>query len=155
MSLDMTLFALAVVLIAIEFMVPGFGIFGIGGLLALMAGFFFFFGGGIYGATVVAGILFVLVLTGALLFWYLPSSSRWNPFVLWDKQNNSVGYTGSDDFAKLLGARGKVLATLRPAGTAIIEGDRYDVVSVGDFIEKDVEIEVVKVEGSKIFVKQV
>ena len=39
------------------------------------------------------------------------------------------------------------------AGTALIDGERVDVVSFGDYIDKDSEIEVVKIEGSKLLVK--
>ncbi|MEE1193575.1 MAG: NfeD family protein, partial [Phascolarctobacterium sp.] len=78
--------------------------------------------------------------------------SKWNPFVLWDKQQNSAGYTGGSDFSQLLGKQGVALTTLRPAGTALIEGKRYDVSSLGDFLPKDSHIVVAKVEGSKLFV---
>ena len=54
-----------------------------------------------------------------------------------------------------LGKKGKVIAPLRPAGTAVIDGERVDVVSFGDYIDKDAEIEVVKIEGSKLLVKQI
>ena len=103
----------------------------------------------------------------ALLFWFIPSSSSWNPFVLREKQKNSEGYTGAADYSGYLGkkgkviaplrpagTKGKVIAPLRPAGTALIDGERVDVVSFGDYIDKDSEIEVVKIEGSKLLVKK-
>jgi membrane-bound serine protease (ClpP class) len=47
-----------------------------------------------------------------------------------------------------------VAATLlRPAGTAVINGKRYSVVSTGDLVEKDAEVEVVSVDGLKIAVR--
>ena len=88
------------------------------------------------------------------LFWFIPSSSSWNPFVLREKQKNSEGYTGAADYSCYLGKKGKVIAPLRPAGTALIDGERVDVVSFGDYIDKDSEIEVVKIEGSKLLVKK-
>ena len=73
----------------------------------------------------------------------------------WDaKQKNSEGYTGAADYSGYLGKKGKVIAPLRPAGTALIDGERVDVVSFGDYIDKDSEIEVVKIEGSKLLVKK-
>ena len=36
----------------------------------------------------------------------------------------------------------------------MIDGERVDVVSFGDYIDKDSEIEVVKIEGSKLLVKK-
>jgi membrane-bound serine protease (ClpP class) len=44
---------------------------------------------------------------------------------------------------------------LRPAGKAIIEGHRMDVVSEGEFIEADSEIVVVAVEGGRVVIREV
>lgn len=154
MSLDTVLLGAGVILIALEIVVPG-GILGAVGFVSLIAGFFFFLGGGWDAFCIVGGTVAVLAVICALLFWFLPSSSSWNPFVLRDKQKNSEGYTGAGDYSAYLGKRGKVVAPLRPAGTAVIDGERVDVVSFGDYIDKDSEIEVIKIEGSKLLVKKV
>lgn len=154
MSLDTVLLGAGVILIALEVVVPG-GILGAVGFVSLIAGFFFFLGGGWDAFCIVGGTVAVLAVICALLFWFLPSSSSWNPFVLRDKQKNSEGYTGAGDYSAYLGKRGKVIAPLRPAGTAVIDGERVDVVSFGDYIDKDSEIEVIKIEGSKLLVKKV
>ena len=91
----------------------------------------------------------------ALLFVYLPAESKWNPFVLWEKQENRHGYTGAEDHSQYLGKRGEVVAPLRPAGTVIIDGERVDVVSFGDYIMPGALVEIVKVEGNKLFVQEV
>ena len=98
------------------------------------------------------GFYLVAALVLAFLCLYLPKESKWTPFVLWDKQQNSAGYTGGSDYSSLLGKQGLALTTLRPSGTALIEGKRYDVSSLGDFLPKDSQIVVAKVEGSKLFV---
>ncbi len=154
MSLDTILLVGGAVLIALEIVVPG-GILGAVGIVSLIAGFFFFLGGGWDAFCIVGGTVAVLAAICALLFWFIPSSVSWNPFVLREKQKNSEGYTGAGDYSAYLGKRGKVIAPLRPAGTAIIDGERMDVVSFGDYIDKDAEIEVVRIEGSKLLVKQV
>lgn len=56
---------------------------------------------------------------------------------------------------KFSGKMGITKSPLRPAGIATIEGIRLDVVSQGGFIPAKTEIEVVKVEGRRIVVKQV
>lgn len=154
MSLDTVLLVAGVVLVGLEIVVPG-GILGSIGIISLIAGFFFFLGGGWDAFVIVGGTVAVLAAICALLFWLIPSSVSWNPFVLREKQKNSEGYTGAGDYSAYLGKKGKVIAPLRPAGTVIIDGERMDVVSFGDYIDKDVEIEVVKIEGSKLLVKQV
>lgn len=49
---------------------------------------------------------------------------------------------------------GTTVTMLRPAGSAIIEGKKYDVVSRGEYIEKGAPIQVVAVEGNRIVVKR-
>jgi membrane-bound serine protease (ClpP class) len=54
----------------------------------------------------------------------------------------------------LLGAVGKSLSPLRPAGIADIAGQRVDVVSEGEFIDPGQDIEVVREEGNRVVVKR-
>ena len=78
MSLDTVLLVAGVVLIGLEIVVPG-GILGAIGLLSLIAGFFFFLGGGWDAFCIVGGTVAVIAAICALLFWFIPSSSSWNP----------------------------------------------------------------------------
>ena len=152
MPIEYYLLIAGVVLMSVELAVPVFGIFGIGGLIFLTGGGYFLLGGGLPALTVLLGFYLVAALVLAFLCLYLPRESKWNPFVLWDRQQNSAGYTGGSDFSALLGKQGVALTKLRPAGTVLIEGKRYDVSSMGDFLPKDSKIVVTKVEGSKLFV---
>lgn len=154
MPMDFSLLLAGVVLLAIEFVIPGFGVFGVAGMVCTTIGAFFIMGGGLPALVVLLGIYLVLALIVAFLCLYLPKESKYNPFVLWTRQHNSEGYTGGDDLSKLLGKRGKALTTLRPAGTILVAGERFDVSSLGDYIEKDTPVTIVKVEGSKIFVEK-
>jgi membrane-bound serine protease (ClpP class) len=53
-----------------------------------------------------------------------------------------------------LGKRGHTTSPLRPAGIADIEGARVDVVSEGGMIEPGTPIEVTRVDGNRIVVRQ-
>ena len=44
---------------------------------------------------------------------------------------------------------------LRPAGTVLIDGQRYDVISNGDLIPKNAAVRVIAVEGTAITVEAV
>ena len=55
----------------------------------------------------------------------------------------------------LVGRQGVTLTPLRPAGMALIEGRKVDVVTMGDFLEKDVPIRVVDNSGNRVVVRQV
>ncbi|NQV49987.1 MAG: NfeD family protein, partial [Candidatus Marinimicrobia bacterium] len=59
---------------------------------------------------------------------------------------------GSLGMESMLGKSGVALTKLRPAGTALIEGSRIDVVTPGDFIEKDTEISIIRVDGNRVVV---
>lgn len=143
------------VLLAVELIVPGFGVFGILGLASLTLGSFFVLGGGMEAFLILLAIYAVIVAVILLCCFYFPSKSRWNPFVLWDEQKNAAGYTGSSDLSALLHKRGTALTPLRPAGTVEIDGERMDVSSLGDYIDKGESIEVIRVEGSKLLVKKI
>lgn len=143
------------VLLAVELIVPGFGVFGILGLASLTLGSFFVLGGGMEAFLILLAIYAVIVAVILLCCFYFPSKSRWNPFVLWDEQKNAAGYTGSSDLSALLHKRGVALTPLRPAGTVELDGERMDVSSLGDYIDKGESVEVIRVEGSKLLVKKV
>ena len=144
MPIEYILLGVGIVLLGIEAVVPGFGFFGVTGLISLLAGSY-----------ILLGVVLALGAVVALLFVYLPAESKWNPFVLWEKQENRHGYTGAEDHSQYLGKRGEVVAPLRPAGTVIIDGERVDVVSFGDYIMPGALVEIVKVEGNKLFVQEV
>ena len=52
------------------------------------------------------------------------------------------------------GKTGTALTKLRPAGTALIEGVRIDVVTFGEYVDEGTSIVVAKVEGNKVFVQK-
>jgi membrane-bound serine protease (ClpP class) len=56
--------------------------------------------------------------------------------------------------AALTGTTGESLTYLRPAGTAILNGKRYDVVAEGPLIEARTPVVVAKVEGRRIIVRE-
>ena len=55
----------------------------------------------------------------------------------------------------LLSAEGVTTTTLRPSGTANINGNKVDVVSEGEMILKNTKIKVIDVKGNRIVVKPV
>lgn len=150
------LFILGVVLLLIEiFLIPGFGLTGIAGIVLIFVSIFFTLGGGeraLYSIGVVAAILLVLFVILLILFPRLPI---WKKFGLKERLETEKGYTSYTKIDELVGKEGIVLTTLRPAGTIEIDGKRYDAISLGEFIEKGAKIKVIKVEGGKIIVEKI
>lgn len=76
------------------------------------------------------------------------------PIVLEDEQRRAEGYLSSSDLKYLLGKQGTAVTDLRPSGIGKFDGVNFDVMSEGNYISKGTEIEIIKVEGSKLVVKQ-
>ncbi len=55
----------------------------------------------------------------------------------------------------LVGREGVALTPLRPARMARIDGRKIDVVTLGDFIDKDVPVRVVDNSGNRVVVRQI
>jgi membrane-bound serine protease (ClpP class) len=63
------------------------------------------------------------------------------------------GQSQPPEWDTLIGLSGNALTNLRPSGSALFNGKRYDVVSRGDFIDKGTTVTVVSVDGNRIVVK--
>ena len=176
--LELILLFTGVLLLLVEiFILPSFGLVGIfgiifflGGLLALMlpgigsisyefdtqtfnaAGEAFLERLGWLSLTIVLGGILIALLSRYLA----PSLNLWNRFVLQgNEQEAKEGYLAGINPSNfpVKGTKGKVLATLRPAGKVIIEHQIYDAISNGGFIEKEEEIEVIGYDSSSVVVK--
>ena len=149
------LIVIGFILILIEiFLVPGFNIFGIFGLLMVALGIVFAY---TKLSLATANFIMVLSLVAALiLVRFVVKSKTWRRIVLNDKQEKLKGFHASTaDLAKLIGKRGNAYTPLRPAGIALIEDQKIDVMTEGDFIEKDSKVEVILVEGNRVVVREI
>jgi membrane-bound serine protease (ClpP class) len=111
-------------------------------------------------ATQITGAIMTMAVTMVLLVVlmislgrYLPSSGLFSRLVLAPELSSGVGYTSSDSPDWLVGKVGQALTALRPAGTAVFDDKRYDVVSEGDFIDAGTTVQVMRVAGNKIEVR--
>ena len=144
------------------FVIPGFGIAGALGIVAVIGGLVLsMLGSGataqfmlLTAARVVFALLFALVVSLVLLR-YLPKLPLGRQLVLQSALDTGEGYV-STPAADLhwLGRSGRAGSTLRPAGIAEFDGQRVDVVSEGEFIDAGEPIEVIRVDGNRIVVKQ-
>ncbi|MBM7660823.1 membrane-bound ClpP family serine protease [Bacillus mesophilus] len=91
-----------------------------------------------------------------LLLKILPSREMWSKITLKDRLTSEAGYNSvNSTHVSLLGAKGKTVTPFRPVGTIEIENNHYSAVSEGEWIESEVEIEVIKVEGTRMVIKRV
>lgn len=150
-------FALGMVLLLIEALaMPGFGVAGVGGLLSIFAGVFLLSPS--WQSAVVSVVIAVVV---ALIVVVISMKSKktnsiWRKFVLRERTDEESGYTSPNmDNVSYLGKSGVSLTPLRPAGQVEIEGNRVDVVTEGDFLDRDVPVVVCRLDGTRIVVRPV
>lgn len=150
------IFFLGIVLLAIEiFVIPGFGITGILGILGIAAGIFMSFGiNNIAQATLVVFVSLVsdIILIIILARFILKSKGFKNKIAL---ETDTAGYHSSVSYDDLLGLEGITDTFFRPSGNIIIDGKKYDAITEGEFINKGTKIKVILVEGNKIVIKEV
>ncbi len=169
---EILLFLVGLILIAIElFVLPGFGIAGISGILlvfvalvlSLIENVVFDFEPvdtqrlGVAVMTVVVGIfggfIFSLYL-GRKLF--TAHSGPFKNLALNTVQNVNDGYLNVDaSFIALKGKTGTAQTVLRPGGKVLIEGEVYDAVTEGGFIDRGEEVVVVKVGTAQLYVDRI
>ena len=149
------LFIAGLVLLVLEVVViPGFGLAGILGFVMLFSIILAF--GDIQTALISLSIAISVSVVAVILLWSRIRQSRfWQRLVLSHEESPEAGYRAPADFSHLVGKKGVALTPLRPAGTVIIDEQRYDVVSDGGFIGANSSIEVVKSEGTRVVVREV
>ncbi len=152
------LFVAGVILLSVEiFLIPGFGVTGVSGIIAVCFSIVMVFGG-IYSAlTAIASIITYSAIIAGLVYWWGPKLRIFDRFILKEEMATDQGFVAVDanTFDHLLNLEGIATSQCRPSGKVQIGDERYDAVSDGDFIEKGARVVVRRVDGSKITVRQI
>ncbi|WP_437909667.1 NfeD family protein [Sorangium sp. So ce327] len=160
---EIALAVAGVLLLALEvFVIPGFGVAGVLGTVALLAGLSM----SLVGAGVTLGraleavaqvtLSIALALTGMLIaLRFLPRLPFGRRLVLSTSLGAGVdGGPPAQAGGPLVGERGVAASPLRPAGIARIGGARIDVVSEAEYIAAGEAVEVIRVEGNRVVVRR-
>jgi len=160
---EMLLVGSGLALLILEvFVIPGFGLAGVLGSGALLAGLSLSLIGG--GATwefvlkavgrVIFSLLLALVASLALLR-FLPRLPFGRRLILETGLAAGEGYASAPaGDSNWLGKSGTAFSPLRPAGIVEIDGERVDVVSDGEFIDAGALIVLTRVDGNRIVVRR-
>ncbi len=173
--LEVMLFVLGLGCLALEFFaIPGFGVFGVSGILLILA------------SLVLAGHTWTFDLTTNLeeLSWltgqvvlsigvvgmmgigaarYLPNVPLFESIILGPPgaeaeprlRPDATSATPGAGETISVGQQGQALTMLRPSGKARLNDRVFDVVSEGPFITPETQIEVIAITGNRIVVRQV
>lgn len=142
------------ILVGIEMVLPGFSVPGVSGIICFVAGVFALADSAMEAAVITIAVLALLGILMAVILNLLSRGKLKPPIILEEEQHRAEGYLSSSDLKYLLGRQGRSVTDLRPAGIGRFDDINFDVISEGNYISKDTEIEIIKVEGSKLVVRE-
>ncbi len=151
---SLVLFIVGLGLLVIEGIVPGFGLPGIGGIVFILTGVALAMDS-LSAALLSLSIAIIITTLVAIVMVKLGFKSKLlGKITLTNKLESEKGYLSTNTMSALINLEGTSLTELRPSGFIIIDSQKYDALAESGYIPKDTAIKVVKVEGSKIFVRR-
>ncbi len=165
---EIILFFAGLALIIVElFVIPGFGIFGISGIVLMVCGLAFsmvmnnFFNFSISGSgklmnsfLVVLAALILAIVASIILGKNLMRSPLFRKIVLEDEQKSNQGYSVSVPKESITGRTAVAITDLRPAGKIELDGIRYEAVSDDGYISRGESVFITRQENVSVFVKK-
>jgi membrane-bound serine protease (ClpP class) len=155
-------------LVAEIFVIPGFGVAGVAGIVLTVSSLIlimlnndnFNFEWVSMHSLLMASLATVGGLSGgALLLFFggakLSETKAFKRMTLTETQSSSKGYTVNTQENSLIGKQGNTHTVLRPSGKVVIDQLVYDAFTQGDYNEKGERIEVISTEGVTLKVKRI
>ena len=150
--------SLGLLFLIVEVFIPGFGFFGVTGILLLIAGIIVRI---VDGLNIVQSLTLILLVLGVLIiaFLLMVNSARHGLLgrtgLFETKSSIRQDYDKVDkNLSKLVGQSGRAVGVLNLGGKAKIKGKIYDVVSVNSYIEDGAHIKVVEIRDNTIMVRK-
>jgi membrane-bound serine protease (ClpP class) len=167
-SWEILVFVVGIVLIILEiFVIPGFGVAGITGIILSLAGLVlvmlendFFDFSMVSTASLVEALTVMLIGTvgGVVVLIFggkkILESKSFKRLTLQDTLDSKQGYTSSFFKEPMIGKTGTAYTVLRPSGKVIIDDQIYDAFSRNEFIEQGTSIIVVEENTTSLKVKK-
>ncbi len=155
------LFSISLLLLAIEAIIPSFGIIGLGGILMAFGAItarcvtgnntskeiFVYIG-------VLLAIIVVLVVIVKLLNRIHKAIKRSKNYLIVDGVKVPLTKEGTLDYSFLLGKEGEVVSDLKPTGKVKIDGNVFEVTTTKGYLYTGTLVKVDKVVGQKIIVRK-
>ena len=165
---EIALFLLGIVLLIVEVaIVPGFGIVGVAGALAIAASMILALVGIRVDIAWASGLLvtalgqfsIAVVLTAVIMIFgvrFLPSVGPVRGLILTAALRKEEGFIATDPKISdaLLGVTGIALTDLRPGGKVRLDGKKVDVAAYGEFITRGEKVKVIEVDGPSVTVER-
>jgi membrane-bound ClpP family serine protease len=143
-----------IILIGIEFYIPGFGLPGISGTIFTVAGIFLT--GRTISERIIVGLVAIIAIAVMLILSIMVFNSKSvkSPIKLdTDLQGKNL-FIEEKDMEYLVGKKGIALTDLRPSGKGEFDGVKLDIITSG-YISKGTELIITEIKNNKIFVGEV
>lgn len=131
------------------FFIPGTTIFGLIGFAGAIASIYFAFKESSFLGNI--SILYTVCLF--IIFFFLGKKMMKKSKLNLDTKLEGKVNTHYEGIFNV-GDKGKTITVLKPNGKAFIENKKVEVYSLGEYVNKNVEIEIIEIKENKIFVKQ-
>lgn len=151
---SLVLFVTGLILLIIEVIMPGFGLPGISGVILFLVGIILAMESLSMAILSISIAIIVTTFVSIILIKKGFKSPLFNKIILNTEYKTEEGFIASDSMDEYLNKEGITVTELRPAGFININGIKLDALSDEGFIGKEANIKVVRVEGSKIFVRR-
>lgn len=143
-----------IVLMIIEMFMPGFGVAGGLGLIAVIVAIILRANTFAEGLLIAAIIIVFLIIVGIIVYHSFTKGMISRSSLMLNDSIDSDSTSLIKDSEKRIGKIGKTISYLRPTGIADFDGERLDVVSEGEFIEVGTEVVITSIEGIRIIVRR-
>lgn len=174
--IEILILSAGLILLVLElFVIPGFGIIGILGILLTIVGLLTLMLPGIGElnffnldslhligsafikrlAWLLGGLLFAIIFILFMARYFSHQFFRYSKLILKGEQEKKDGYVAGlkEEEMPIVGSYGETVTPLRPYGKVLIGENLFDAVCSQEYLEAKEPIEVVKIEGNKVTVK--
>lgn len=148
-------FVVGVILLIIEAFVPGFGLPGIAGIILTIFGIATSMQSMQQAITAILLALITAIIAVVIIFKYGLNSRTFKSITLEESIRGSSNVNIEGKMLVKIGDRGVTATMMRPSGFIEIDDNRFDATAISNYIAKGVVVEVVRIEGSKIIVKEI
>ena len=141
-------------LLLTEFFIPG-GVLGIIGLSFILVSILL--AGGDLETTAISILIALIVATAGMVIivkFFGKRPHLFKRFILSDATDTKSGYVSAVNRPELVGQIAVTATALRPSGTIKLNDEWIDAVSDGRFIDPKTQVKIIKVEGSRIVVRE-
>jgi membrane-bound serine protease (ClpP class) len=157
---EVILLVAGLVALAVElFVIPGFGIVGIMGLLLVGSSVFLALMGNLPTWSDVARASGIIMTTGVMVIAmmyafvrFVPHTPRTRGIFLRTATARDEGYISAPERRDLVGKEGVAETDLRPSGVVVVGDERVDVVSEAGFVAKGARVRIIRAEAYRLVV---